>query len=106
MSTSRIGRRNWYPYCRIRWASHKDKSDADSLEKVNRVSRLPAIALVNRHPNIPFFGGTVAKLFTGARNVQREVFDVGHANDVRANRHSDVLRRSLNGTAPLRLLKA
>ena len=80
MIASRIGRRNWHPYCRSRWASHKDKSDADSLEKVNRVSRLPAIALVNRHPNIPFFGGTVAKLFAGARNVQREVFDVGHAN--------------------------
>ena len=28
-------------------------------EEVNRVRRLPAIALVNRHPNIAFFGGTV-----------------------------------------------
>ena len=27
------------------------------------------------------------------------------ANDVRANHHSDALRRSLNGTAPLKLLK-
>ena len=27
------------------------------------------------------------------------------ANDVRANRHSDALRRSLNGTALLKLLK-
>ena len=26
---------------------------------MNRVRRLPAIALVNRHPNIAFFGGTV-----------------------------------------------
>ena len=26
---------------------------------MNRVRRIPAIALVNRHPNIAFFGGTV-----------------------------------------------
>ena len=26
---------------------------------MNRVRKLPAIALVNRHPNIVFFGGTV-----------------------------------------------
>ena len=26
---------------------------------MNRVRKLPAIALVNRHPNIAFFGGTV-----------------------------------------------
>ena len=26
---------------------------------MNRVRRLPAIAFVNRHPNIAFFGGTV-----------------------------------------------
>ena len=26
---------------------------------MNRVRRLPAIDLVNRHPNIAFFGGTV-----------------------------------------------
>ena len=26
---------------------------------MNRVRRLPSIALVNRHPNIAFFGGTV-----------------------------------------------
>ena len=36
---------------------------------MNKVRRLPAIDLVNRHPNIAFFGGTVIMIMAAFANV-------------------------------------